>query len=342
MAVGINSGYHLKPRDRREARHSLPVAQTPRRRATCVGAGREFPCVPEHPPRLRAMFRAMLSHLRRLAPLVCVLAYGCVFLVYYVTLGVGGREFWDKPPEYEVWAGVTVVYSSALLFSLVVGFWGCYVLSERRWRYVLWATVPVAVAVTIGMAFNAGMAAATYPGLAIKDPVAGVVTSVNKGLIHYAIVLMLWVCVGLCGCVPTSVAKLSVNLRLFQFALASSSLMLTTGVLHTACLHDWGAEHNSWWFNRETNMRYAKAITTASGILFSGILIVVFVPTAIALGRTYEKCASIAARELGDKFDVERWSAEHRLPGDPLSMLRTYLVLAAPLVVTMIKRLSGD
>lgn len=124
---------------------------------------------------------------------------------------------------------------------------------------------------------------------------------------------------------------MSRKLRDFQKLLYVTTTLLLTGMLFTYCMFRWSALITEPEQARDVAEIFSNGIVLAAGIFYSVLLVCAFVPVAVLQGRMVARLEQ-AALQKDPTLDINKWRADNQLNFSPLSALRTYFVMASPLI----------
>jgi hypothetical protein len=277
-----------------------------------------------------------------MAPAISLVGSACIFLAVFFALDFHTKAADDRKPEYLVWGSAVVMFSLSIALGGIMAFAASWNLnSGRRHKIAALSAVGIGAILSVVItSFWAGPAAGWGGKIAmLGDQAAARVTTFNTVMVWTAVVLAVIACTAiLARSSDASISGWSANLRWFRLVLATASFMLVCSVMHTAVLYDLGAVLRSTSDEDLPELRgYARAVTTASGLLFAGIHVAAFLPTALVMDRRYHHVKSQAIAQAPESIDLEVWAVRNDFPPGPLSMLSTYVALAAPLVAALAK-----
>ena len=118
-------------------------------------------------------------------------------------------------------------------------------------------------------------------------------------------------------------ARLADRMRWFRVTFYSAATLLGLGVYAVFRLFQWGdrfAEHTE---------AQPSSLATASGMVFTMLLAVVFLPPALLLNQRVRSLMKVAAAQE-EEFQKDVWVARHDLGEQPLQTLGNYVALLAP------------
>jgi hypothetical protein len=283
-----------------------------------------------------------------LAP-ICAGGMILVFALYYSLFG--GLNLSVRDFTYLVLWG-----SSSLVLSVVM-LW-CFGISvlvlrrhgrlfDRRDRRVWVFMGLVVTAVMLWMLLSVAGFVAGTPSDAILRPfferrpdVYKVVTGANLVGIPLSL-LLLMSCVAISRGVSSSGAtELGERIRWFRMLLYSAGAFLAALIYEVFRLYQWAASLGADGGSPKPDDDHtglASSLTLAHGLIFSGFMALVFLPTAIQLDRREDHLVSEAA-SADPKFDRARWALLHRIEESPLTALGSYVAVLLPLITGLLTK----
>lgn len=285
---------------------------------------------------------------------ICVGGMMAVYGTYYLLLAPQELKF-DPASLRDVkhlvlWGSSSLVLSLVMLWSL-----GISLLVMRRYRGLLgrreWgAVLTIGGIVIVGMVllliFNPGFVgskasdAILGPLFNAKPRVQLVVNTANGVGIPLSLFLLV-ACVLVSRRVSScSATELGERIRWFRTLLYSAGAFLAALIYQVFRLYQWGASLSPSGESLEPGGEragLASSLTLASGLIFSGFMALVFLPTAIQLDHREDALVSAAASAEA-KFDRATWAMVHRIEESPLTALGSYVAVLLPMLTGVLTK----
>jgi hypothetical protein len=286
---------------------------------------------------------------------ICVGAMMLVYGAYYGLLAPEELTF-DSPSLRDLkhlvlWGSSSLVLSLVMLWcmgvsiTVVLRYHGQ--LSRREW----WGVLAIGCAVIVGMLLLLKFAPG-FVGSKASDAILGplfehnenvgvVVTVANACGIPLSIAVLLGSVLVSRRVSECSATDLGERIRAFRILLYSAGAFLAALIYEVFRLYQWGASIGPGGEILELageRAGLASSLTLASGLIFSGFMALVFLPTAIQLDHREATLVSAAAAEAEEKFDRGKWGVIHRIQESPLTALGSYVAVLLPLITGVLTK----
>jgi hypothetical protein len=285
---------------------------------------------------------------------ICVGAMMVVYATYYGLLAPEELKF-DQASLRDVkhlvlWGSSSLVLSLVMLWCMGVSI--MVVLQYRRllsgveWRRLLAIAGAVVVGMLLLLKFNPGWVTSAA-GDAILGPlfthtpeVNTVVTAANACGVPLSLAVLvgcLLVSRGVSSCTATDLGE---RIRAFRTLLYSAGAFLAALIYEVFRLYQWGASLGPGGEFLEPGGEregLASSLTLASGLIFSGFMALMFLPTAIQLDHREDVLVSLEAKDQ-QEFDRAKWAIIHRIEESPLTALGSYVAVLLPLITGVLTK----
>lgn len=249
-----------------------------------------------------------------------------------------------------LWGSSSLVLSIVMLWCL-----GISLLLIRRYRGLLrrteWRALGaiggiVITAMGVVLLFNPGFVtgeasdAILRPLFKAKREVGWVVTAANAVGIPLSLLLLLASVLVSRDVSSCRADQLGERIRWYRTLLYSAGAFLAALIYEVFRLYQWGASLGAGGDSLENaaeRVGLASSLTLAHGLIFSGFMALVFLPTAIQLDHREDALVSAAAN-AEPTFDRTKWAMVHRIEGSPLTALGSYVAVLLPMLTGILTK----
>ena len=260
-----------------------------------------------------------------------------------MVLCVTGIYIWNLGSELMsegmlLWGSAAVMLDVCLLWCLCVA--GLVVkdswseLAKRQRRTVTVAVAGLSVAAILSQAIPVLPQDRFMEVLPkeILDIAQSFVRVNNAGVVLAIIALVAAVCLITAEPAEDDPSKLARRIRSFRLTFYSAGTLLGLGVYAVFRLFQWGTELD------KTLAPLASSLPMAAGFVFSTLLAVVFLPSALLLAKQRTALMTIAAEQQAN-FNEKDWSTRHALGSSPLVTLGSYVAVLSPAVTGLLTKM---
>ncbi len=133
---------------------------------------------------------------------------------------------------------------------------------------------------------------------------------------------------------------LSERIRWFNLLLYSGGVILAVTVYEVYSLFNWAASLELSELRREELHSFASSMAIGGGIVFSSLLMLIMVPSAIKLNIRLGVLMSEAV-DPEMEFDPQKWLIRQRIETSPLRSLASYVALLLPIATGFLTKVFG-
>lgn len=249
-----------------------------------------------------------------------------------------------------LWGSSSLVLSIVMLWCLGISF-----LLIRRYRGLLGRTewramatiggiviigMGVVLLSTTGFVASEASDAILRPLFKTKRAVGWVVKAANAAGIPLSLLLLLASVLVSRDVSSCCADQLGDRIRWYRTLLYSAGAFLAALIYEVFRLYQWGASLAPAGESLETAAEragLASSLTLAHGLIFSGFMALVFLPTAIQLDHREDALVSTAAN-AEPTFDRTKWAMAHRIEGSPLTALGSYVAVLLPMLTGILTK----
>lgn len=138
---------------------------------------------------------------------------------------------------------------------------------------------------------------------------------------------------------PDDMANLASRINTYKISIYSAGLSLGAGVFEIYALYSWSAMYAG---DGEISsaLVFSSTMTVATGLLFTTLMIVMYLPVAFTLNRqlwTYYR--SKGGTQKGKTKAMQEWAATYGVSTTPLSVFGSYVAILVPFATGILARI---
>lgn len=136
------------------------------------------------------------------------------------------------------------------------------------------------------------------------------------------------------------IAKLAYKINIYKISIYSAGLSLGAGVFEIYALYSWSALYSG---EKETALAlgFSATMTVATGLLFSALMIVMYLPVAFSLSKELWRYYPRGNGDAGSDKDqgLQVWAGQHGISTPPMSVFGSYVAILVPFATGILARI---